>query len=76
MYDQRLSNRENHRQLEGVSAPPAINIRVHRNEGNMPLEIIPCSCSEIAVLLAYEQAAHLDAAWILPNCAEGSGATT
>jgi two-component system chemotaxis response regulator CheY len=37
MYDQRLSNRENHRQFEGVSAPPAINIRVHRNEGNMPL---------------------------------------
>jgi hypothetical protein len=36
MYDQRLSNRENHRQLEGVSAPPAINIRVHRNKGNMP----------------------------------------
>jgi hypothetical protein len=36
MYDQRLSNRENHRQFEGVSAPPAINIRVHRNEGNMP----------------------------------------
>jgi len=28
------------------------------------LEIIPCSCSEIAVLLAYEQAAHLDAASI------------
>jgi hypothetical protein len=39
MYDQRLSNRENHRQLEGVSAPPAINIRVHRNKGNMPLAI-------------------------------------
>jgi hypothetical protein len=36
MYEQRLSNRENHRQLEGVSAPPAINIRVHRNKGNMP----------------------------------------
>ena len=36
MYDQRLSNRENYRELEGVSAPPAINIRVHRNEGNMP----------------------------------------
>ena len=36
MYDQRLSNRENHRQLEGVSAPPAINIRAHRNKGNMP----------------------------------------
>jgi len=28
------------------------------------LQIIPCSCSEIAVLLAYEQAAHLDAASI------------
>jgi hypothetical protein len=28
------------------------------------LEIIPCSCSEIAVLMAYEQAAHLDAASI------------
>jgi hypothetical protein len=39
------------------------------------LEIIPCSCSEIAVLLAYEQEAYLDATWILPNCAEGSGAT-
>jgi hypothetical protein len=26
MYDQRLSNRENHRQLEGASAPPAINV--------------------------------------------------
>ena len=39
------------------------------------LEIIPCSCSEIAVLLAYEQAAYLDATWILPNCAGGSGAT-
>ena len=40
------------------------------------LQIIPCSYSEIAVLLAYEQAAHLDAASILPNCAEGFGATT
>ena len=39
------------------------------------LQIIPCSCSEIAVLLAYEQAAYLDATWILPNCAGGSGAT-
>ena len=39
------------------------------------LQIIPCSCSEIAVLLAYEQEAYLDATWILPNCAEGSGAT-
>ena len=38
MYDQRLSNREKHRQLEGVSAPPAINIRAHRNKGNMPFE--------------------------------------
>jgi predicted transcriptional regulator with HTH domain len=28
------------------------------------LQIIPCSCSEIAVLLAYEQAAYLDAASI------------
>jgi hypothetical protein len=37
MYDQRLPNRENHRQLEGVSAPPAINIRAHRNKRNMPL---------------------------------------
>ncbi len=36
MHDQRLPNRENHRQLEGVSAPPAINIRVPRNKGNMP----------------------------------------
>jgi hypothetical protein len=41
MYDQRLSNRENHRQLEAVSAPPAINIRVHRNKGNMPLDFSP-----------------------------------
>ena len=40
------------------------------------LEIIPCSCSEIAVLLAYEQAAHLDVASILQNCVGGSGATT
>ena len=40
------------------------------------LQIIPCSCSEIAVLLAYEQAAYLDAASILPNCVGGSGATT
>jgi hypothetical protein len=40
MYDQRLSNRENYRELEGVSAPPAINIRVRRNEGNMPFSLI------------------------------------
>jgi len=40
------------------------------------LQIIPCSYSEIAVLLAYEQAAYLDAASILPNCVGGSGATT
>jgi prefoldin subunit 5 len=43
MYDQRLSNRENHRQLEGVSAPSAINIRAHRNKGNMP-------CAQFVVL--------------------------
>jgi hypothetical protein len=42
MYNQRLSNRENHRQFEGVSAPPAINIRVHRNEGNMPYSAYVC----------------------------------
>jgi hypothetical protein len=40
------------------------------------LQIIPCSCSEIAVLLAYEQAAYLDGASISPNCVGGSGATT
>jgi hypothetical protein len=40
------------------------------------LQIIPCSCSEIVVLLAYEQAAHVDAASISPNCVGGSGATT
>jgi hypothetical protein len=40
------------------------------------LQIIPCSYSEIAVLLDYEQAAHLDVASILQNCVGGSGATT
>jgi hypothetical protein len=50
MYDQRLSNRENHRQFEGVSAPPAINIRVHRNEGNMPFSC--CALVTIKVTIA------------------------
>jgi hypothetical protein len=44
MYDRRLLNRENYRELEGVSAPPAINIRVHRNEGNMPSAAIVAYC--------------------------------
>jgi len=44
MYDQRLSNRENYRQLEGASAPPAINIRAHRNKGNMPSAAIIAYC--------------------------------
>jgi hypothetical protein len=35
------------------------------------LQIIPCSCSEIAVLLAYEQEAHLDAAWMCQIALKG-----